>query len=67
MRLVLQNIIHKNNPYYKDILELCHRSKNLYNATLYEIRQHYFESNKYLSYPSIDKKFKDTNNPDYRS
>ena len=67
MRLVLQNIINKNNPYYKDILELCHRSKNLYNATLYEIRQHYFESNKYLSYPSIDKKFKDTNNPDYRS
>ena len=42
-------------------------SKNLYNATLYAIRQHYFDTNKYLSYANIDRIFKETNNTDYRS
>jgi putative transposase len=33
-------------------------SKNLYNASLYEIRQHYKETNKHLSYPEVYHKMK---------
>ena len=60
MRLVVQHIIKSNNKYYKELKNLCRLSKNLYNATLYEIRQYFFENKKYLSYPLIDKKFKET-------
>ena len=67
MRLVEQHIIKPNNRYYKELKNLCRLSKNLYNATLYEIRQYFFENKKYLPYPSVDKKFKETNNIDYRS
>ena len=67
MRLVEQHIIKSNNRYYKELKNLCRLSKNLYNATLYEIRQYFFENKKYLSYPLIDKKFKETNNIDYKS
>ena len=67
MRLVEQHIIKPNNRYYKELKNLCRLSKNLYNATLYEIRQYFFENKKYLPYPAVDKKFKETNNIDYRS
>ena len=67
MRLVEQHIIKSNSKHYNDLKHLCRLSKNLYNATLYAIRQHYFETNKYLSYANIDRIFKETNNVDYRS
>ena len=67
MRLVEQHIIKPNNRYYKELKNLCGLSKNLYNTTLYEIRQYFFENKKYLPYPAVDKKFKETNNIDYRS
>ena len=67
MRLVEQHIIKSNHKHYNDLKNLCRLSKNLYNATLYAIRQHYFETNKYLSYANIDRIFKETNNHDYRS
>ena len=67
MRLVEQHIIKPNNRHYKELKNLCGLSKNLYNATLYEIRQYFFENKKYLPYPAVDKKFKETNNIDYRS
>ena len=67
MRLVEQHIIKSNNKYYKDLKELCRKSKNLYNTTLYCIRQHFFETKSYLPYVQVDKIFKDTNNIDYRS
>ena len=67
MRLVEQHIIKSNHKYYKELKNLCRLSKNLYNATLYEIRQYFFKNKKYLSYPLIDKKFKETNNIDYKS
>ena len=67
MRLVEQHIIRSNNKHYKELKNLCRLSKNLYNATLYEIRQYFFENKKYLSYPLIDKKFKETKNIDYKS
>ena len=67
MRLVQQTIIRSNKDSYKDIKDLCHRSKNLYNTTLFAIRQHYFEHKSYLPYIDIDRIFKSTNNIDYRS
>ena len=67
MRLVQQTIIRSNKDSYKDIKDLCHRSKNLYNATLFAIRQHYFEHKSYLPYIDVDRIFKSTNNIDYRS
>ena len=62
MRLVERHIIKPSNKYYKDLIKLCKLSKNLYNATLFEIRQHFFSTKKYLSYPDVDKRFKETNN-----
>ena len=67
MRLVEQHIIKSNNKYYKELKNLCRLSKNLYNSTLFEIRQYFFENKKYLSYSLIDKKFKETKNIDYKS
>lgn len=57
MRLVEQHIIKSNNVYYKDLKELCRKSKNLYNTTLYYIRQHFFETKSYLPYVQIDKRY----------
>lgn len=37
---------------YIALKELCRLSKNLYNATLYAIRQYYFAEGKYLRYES---------------
>ena len=67
MRLVEQHIIKQNNKHYKELMRLCKLSKNLYNATLYAIRQHFFDNNSYLPYSRVDKMFKETNNIDYRS
>ena len=67
MRLVEQHIIKSNHKYYKELKNLCRLSKNLYNTTLYEIRQYFFENKKYLPYPLIDRKFKETKNIDYKS
>ena len=67
MLLVEQHIIKQNNKHYKELMRLCKLSKNLYNATLYAIRQHFFDNNSYLPYSRVDKMFKETNNIDYRS
>ena len=32
------------------ISEMSSTAKNLYNATLYTVRQHYFETNEYLNF-----------------
>jgi hypothetical protein len=39
MQLVEQHIISRNDPCYPVIDEAAFKSKNLYNAALYEIRQ----------------------------
>ena len=67
MKLVSQDIIKKTDKRYKEIYDLCHKSKNLFNATLYAVRQHYFETKKYLPYARVDLLFKQENNPDYRA
>ena len=73
MRLTEQHIIRNNNEHYKELLQLCHLSKNLYNATLYAVRQHFFDTRdnegkgKYLNYANVDRLFKLENNTDYRA
>ena len=67
MKLIQSNIIKRTDKRYKEIIDLCHRSKNLYNASLYEIRRQYFNDKTYLPYARLDKYFKETNNIDYRS
>ena len=52
---------------HKECDRLCFLSKNLYNSTLYSIRQHYFNTKKYLSYPEVNKKFAFDNQVDYRA
>ncbi len=65
MILVEKHTIHKNSKYYNALDNVCFKSKNLYNATLYAIRQYYFINKKYLSYSSINKKFIEEHNIDY--
>lgn len=73
MRLTEQHIIRNNNKHYKELLHICHLSKNLYNATLYAVRQHFFNTRdnegkgKYLNYANVDRMFKLENNVDYRA
>ena len=42
-----------------------HKSKNLYNAALYAIRQYFFETGNYLDYYKIYNKFKAEHNIDF--
>ena len=44
---------------YELLRDMCHMSKSVYNATLYNIRQHYFETGEFLSYESNYYKMKD--------
>ena len=48
MQLVEKHLIRKTDPRFA--------SKNLYNAALYEIRQHFIFCGKYLNYNQMDKR-----------
>lgn len=50
MRQVERHLIKSNHQYFKVIDNLAFLSKNLYNATLYLVRQEFFKSNKILSF-----------------
>lgn len=67
MQLVEQHIIKKNDERYKILDEVCFKSKNLYNAALYEIRQHFFNTKQFLNWFSVDKIFKEEKQDDYYS
>lgn len=67
MVLVEKHIIKPKHKYYDEIDNLCWLSKNLYNSTLYNVRQYYFENKKLLKYQVINKMYVDTNNKDYRA
>jgi hypothetical protein len=42
--------LYLNKNERKFLLYLMHEAKSLYNQALYNVRQHYFESGKYLDY-----------------
>ena len=65
MTLTERHIITRNDSRFAVIDEAAYKSKNLYNATLYAVRQHYFTNNKYLPYKHIQKQFQDDKQPDY--
>ena len=73
MKLVEVQIIKESHQHYKGLLDLLHKSKNLYNAAIYTVRQFYFESvknnneKKYLNYYETYKIFSHTKNIDYYS
>lgn len=47
---VKQQVKHLTKGDYKTLKTLCHTAKNLTNEAIYNVRQHYFEKGKYLSY-----------------
>ena len=65
MRLVEQHIIKKSDNRYGELAGLAFLSKNLYNAGLYAVRQHYFTNEKFLKYESVNKQFVKSKNVDY--
>src|SRR5699024_10895776 len=67
MYLVESTIIDKNNEYFNNLIDLCVKAKNLYNATLYDVRQAFFETGKYKSFAKVNSDFIKENNPDYRA
>lgn len=64
---VEKQIIKPTHKYYNQLDELCLLSKNLYNTTLYEARQYYFENNSRFSAYDIIRKFTKENQKDFRA
>ena len=71
MKLVEVQIIKESNQHYKGLMDLLHKSKNLYNVGIYTVRQFYFEAvknesdKKYLCYYDIQKLLSHSKNIDY--
>lgn len=65
MILSESHIIKPSNKIYKELDNLCFLSKNLYNSTLYRIRQFYFENKQYLSYCKVNQIFTQEKQQDY--
>src|SRR5215472_11686903 len=55
MQLVEQHIIERSDPRYAAIDKAAFTSKNLYNATLYIVRQIFILEGEYLNYNTMDK------------
>lgn len=65
MNLVEKEIIYPIDERFNLIKELTHLSKNLYNASLYDVRQYYFETKKYRTWQSQRPIFTKNHNEDY--
>ncbi len=58
MKLVEQHVINKDDPRYGVIDEAAFKSKNLYNAANYEIRQAFIHEGKYPNYNEMNRRMK---------
>ena len=67
MILAERHIIKKDNTLFKEMDNLCFLSKNLYNAGLYMIRQHFFKTKKMLNYSQVQTLMVNENNVDFRA
>src|SRR2546425_10005664 len=56
MQLVEQHVIDRSDPRFVVIDAAAFKSKNLYNAALYEMRQTFIHEGIYLSYEEMDKR-----------
>ena len=62
-----RHIIDKNNVNYKNCIEICHLSKNLYNYVNYILRQSFFETKRLPSEYEISTLLVKNNQPDFRA
>lgn len=67
MKLVERVIVKPHDKHFQEIDHICFLSKNLYNSTLYAVRQHYKETKSYLNYNAVNKIFTDCKQVDYCS
>ena len=67
MILVEQHQYSKFSKHYKELDNLCFLAKNLYNVSLYHIRQHYFDTGEYLNYSDLNKLSNDLFPEDYQA
>ena len=65
LNLTEKEIINKTDERFDLIKDLCHLSKNLYNTSLYDVRQYYFETKSYRTWQSQCPFFTKTKNSDY--
>ena len=66
MILIEKHIIKKyNSLIYNELDRLCFLSKNLYNSALFAIRQHFFDTEKYLNKFELINKFTKEQQQDY--
>jgi transposase len=56
MQLTEQHVIERADPRFAAIDAACFKSKNLYNAGLYELRQAFFADGTWLRYAEMDKR-----------
>jgi putative transposase len=66
MQLTERHIIRPNNPLYKEMDKLCFLSKNVYNSSLYAVRQSYIHNKKYLNYCQNNDNFVKSKQHDYK-
>lgn len=59
---VKQQLKHLSKEEYLSLRELSHTAKNLYNQAVYNIRQYYFQENKYLNYQKNNSLLKNSDN-----
>ena len=62
-----RHIIDKSNINYKNCIEICHLSKNLYNYVNYILRQSFFETKRLPSENEINKLLAKENQVDFRA
>ena len=60
-----RTIISRSDPRWETLVRHCRLANNLYNATLYDGRQHHFEHGSYKSSEAQCRDFVSTTNPDY--
>ena len=59
---VKQQLKHLSKEEYLSLKELSHTAKTLYNQAVYNIRQYYFQENKYLNYQKNNSLLKSSEN-----
>lgn len=65
--LTEKHLFRPGDPEYKELDKLAFKSKNLFNATLYSMRQFFFKNRYFPSYADINKEFTHSDQPDYRA
>ncbi len=66
MQLVERHTVREGSKDFKILDNLCFKSKNLYNSTLYAIRQEFIKNGSYLSYTKVQRIFQEDDQKDYR-